>query len=293
VRRLGLVLAALALGGCGLAVSAAPTGVTLLVTSEFGAHVLEREGGLRAHEGETLASLESRIRVFREGAAASSASAPVFYVNGVQTAKRPKLTRMHPGDHVWVDTHDTSQAPSTPAAIVGAFPEPFLNGIEGKRLPVRVECTSVSGEACMRVTSILRRAGVPAAITAVGSGGAPETLRVIVGPWGRIDGDVEARSIARGPRASGVYARFSADARELTLLDPAGRTVRTLAGGVGLIAATQGAKEAPVWVVTGTSEAGVKLAARSFDGPALEGHFAVALGPAGAVALPVLADAAG
>jgi hypothetical protein len=291
VRRLALALAGLALGGCGLAVGAAPTGVTLLVTSEFGAHVLQRESGLHAHEGETLASLESRLHASPESEA--QAGSQVLYVNGVQAAKGAKLTRLYPGDHVWVDTHDVSQAPSTPAVIVGAFPEPFLNGIEGKRLPVRVECTSVSGEACTRVTASLRRVEVPAAITAVGSGGAPETLRVIVGPWGRIDGDIEARRIAQGPRTSGVYARFSTSARELTLLDPAGRAVRTLAGAAGLIAATQGSKEAPVWVVTGTDEAGVQIAARSFDGPALEGHFALALEAAGEVALPILDGASG
>ena len=72
-----------------------------------------------------------------------------------------------------------------PAAVVGAFPEPFLNGIEGKRLPVRVECATVSGNACSTVTAALRELAVPAAIAAIGSGGAPETLRVMVGPWHR------------------------------------------------------------------------------------------------------------
>jgi len=148
-----------------------------------------------------------------------------------------------------------------------------------------VECSSVSA-ACRRVTTILRGFGVPAAIAAVGSGGAPETLRVMVGPWDRLDGDVEAASIARGPRASGVYARFSPDGRELTLLDQLGRPAQRLLGGAGLIAATKGAKEAPVWVVTGTDGAGVELAARAFDRTTLSDRFAVALTPGGAVALP-------
>ncbi len=154
--------------------------------------------------------------------------------------------------------------PANAGGVVGAFPEPFLNGIDGKRLPVRVECTTVS-HACAAVTASLRHFGVPAAIDAVGSGGAPETLRAIVGPWQRIGGDLEAQSIARGPQASGVYARFASGGRALVLLDAQGQPVRTLGAGAGLIAATQSPKEAPVWVITGTDDAGVEAAARAFD----------------------------
>ena len=47
-------------------------------------------------------------------------------------------------------------------AIVGAFPEPFLNGIEGKRRPVRVECEDAESEACETVKERLRDLGVAA-----------------------------------------------------------------------------------------------------------------------------------
>jgi hypothetical protein len=300
-------LAALALAGCGLAVGSAPSAVQLLVTRDFGAGVLRRTDGLRASEGETVLSLlaaEGTVRTSAGGrsvasidglsagsSAGASASAQgteaarwVFYVNGVQ-ATRPALTRVHPGDHVWWDLHDASQSPRTPAAVVGAFPQPFLNGIDGKRLPVRVECATVS-HACAAVTASLRHFGVPAAIDAVGSGGAPETLRAIVGPWQRIGGDLEAQSIARGPQASGVYARFASGGGALVLLDAQGQPVRTLGAGAGLIAATQSPKEAPVWVITGTDGAGVEAAARAFDQRTLEHRFAVALRAGVAIALP-------
>ncbi len=155
----------------------------------------------------------------------------------MQASTGPAATSVHPGDHVWWDLHDTSQAKDIPA-VVGSFPEPFLNGIEGKRLPVRVECASVSS-ACNTVTASLRASGVPAAVAAIGSGSAPETLRVMVGPWARIAEDVEAGSIAQGPGASGVYARFSASGQALTLLDQQGRALQTLRGDAGLIAATK------------------------------------------------------
>ncbi len=73
----------------------------------------------------------------------------------------------------------------------------------------------------------------------------------MVGPWSQVDGDLAAQALERGPRASGVYARFSADGRTLTLLDQDGRRAQTLGAGAGLIAATASGEEAPVWVVTG------------------------------------------
>jgi hypothetical protein len=240
----------------------------------------------RVGAGKAAADQAAADQAAPDQTAPDQAARWVYYVNGVQALKGPAHTEVHPGDHVWWDLHDASQAPATPAAIVGAFPQPFLNGIGGKRLPVRVECTAVS-YACGEVTATLRRFDVPAAITAVGSGGAPETLRVMVGPWKRIGGDLEAQSIARGPRASGVYARFSADGGQLTLLDAEGQPARTLGGGAGLVAATQAPKEAPVWVVTGTDEAGVALAARAFNRATLEDRFAVALQAGVATPLPV------
>ena len=81
-----------------------------------------------------------------------------YYVNGVEASKGAAATNVHPGDHIWWDRHDWSQTDNVPA-VVGSFPEPFLNGIGGKRLPVRVECAVVQGEACRTVAARLRSAG--------------------------------------------------------------------------------------------------------------------------------------
>jgi uncharacterized protein DUF4430 len=302
VGALGAVLAALALSGCGLDVGSPPGAVKLLVTSDFGARVLRRTGALHTGGGESILALLRRNATVATGpggrrvqgidgvpgAGEAAQDVPaewLYYVNGVQASKGPALAGVKPGDHIWWDLHDTSQAQDVPA-VVGAFPEPFLNGYEGRRLPVRVECASTSS-ACRTVIAGLQAVGVPAALAAIGSGGAPETLRVMVGPWSHVGGDLEASSIGRGPGASGVYARFSATGQELTLLDERGRAERTLGAGAGLVAATRGVKEAPVWVVTGTDDSGVELAARAFNRKALADRFAVALSPAGAIALPV------
>ena len=67
--------------------------------------------------------------------------------------------------------HDWSQTDDVPA-VVGSFPEPFVNGHRRQTLPVRVECAVVNGYACRTVTARLRALGVPAAFAALGGGGA-------------------------------------------------------------------------------------------------------------------------
>ncbi len=297
----GALLGALALAGCG--VGPAPTAVQLVVTREFGSQVVRHTGPLKADGDETVMRLlmhNDTVGTVASGhivqsldGLSDSREAGVsrnwfYYVNGVEAPRGAVKTNVYPGDHIWWDLHNWSQAEEIPA-VVGSFPEPFANGSNGKRWPVRIECAADAGQACHTVTERLRALGVPAAISAIGSGAAPETLRVMVGTWRTLEGTV-AKNLEYGPHASGVYARFSASGEQLALLDPNGRPVQTLTTGVGLVAATRQGEEveveAPLWVITGTDGAGVDRAARALDSATLENHFAVAVGPSGAVALP-------
>lgn len=284
-------LAALLLGGCGLGAGKAPTDVSLLVTRDFGAGTLYRVGAPHLGGEETAMSLLRRNAkvALRYGggfvqsidglAGGQTNGAPIdwfYYVNGVLAPKGAADTTVHPGDHIWWDLHDWSQSEDIPA-VVGTYPEPFLNGIEGKRLPVRVECAEAQGDACRTVTARLRASGVPAALAALGGGDGPEILRVLVGPYAALGRGPGTVGLQSGPRASGVYARFALDGHTLTLLDPDGRSVRTLAAGSGLLAATRYSGASPIWLVTGTDSTGVDLAAHALDQATLAGHFAVAL----------------
>jgi Domain of unknown function (DUF4430) len=286
------VLVAVALAGCGLGAGKAPGGVQLTVTRDFGAHVLGRAGAPQVKGAETVMSLLVRnekvgtkygggfvedIDGLSGGQEAGGDPLDWFYyVNGIEAPKGAAATNVHPGDHVWWDLHDWSQTDDVPA-VVGSFPEPFLNGVEGKRLPVRVECAQAQSEPCRTVIARLRALGVPAAVAAIGSGAEPDALQVVVGEWTGVHGDPSVASIERGPRASGVYARFAANGQTLTLLDGGGHTTSTLSAGAGLIAATKDVESAVVWVVTGTDEAGVARAASAFDAGSLQNRFALAV----------------
>ncbi len=284
----GLVLA---LAGCGLGAGRAPTAVSMIVTREFGEHVVRSLPHPKLHGAETVMSALLRnlpvttrygggfvqsIAGLAGGDEGSRSVDWFYYVNGVQADKGAAATNVHPGDHIWWDRHDWSQTENIPA-VVGSYPEPFLNGIEGKRLPVRVECSSEAGGACGVVTRRLQGDGVPAAVSAVGSGGGGEILRVLVGPWRQLQADSGAEPIAHGPRASGVYAKFASTGTQLTVVGAEGGETSLTGVTAGLIAATRTPEQAPTWVVTGTDRAAVQLAAADFDAESLDGHFAVAV----------------
>jgi hypothetical protein len=297
LRALAVLAVSAPLAGCGLGAGAAPTAVKLTVTREFGASLVRSFSRPEVQGAETVMSLLMRnatvstrygggfvqsIDGTSGGTAGGEPVAWFYYVNGIQAPKGAAETNVHPGDHIWWDWHDWSQAESVPA-VVGSFPEPFLNGIAGKRYPVRVECANITEEACKIVVERLRALDVPAAIAAFGSGAEPQTLRVAVGPWKVVGEEPITHTIDAGPGKSGVYARFSRDAHTLTLLDADGGTTRSFGPGAGLVAATTSGEYAPVWVVTGTDPAGVRRAAEAFDARDLDDRFAAVLGPEGAV----------
>jgi hypothetical protein len=213
-----------------------------------------------------------------------------FYVNGIEAPKGAATIKVHGGDVVWWDRHDWGAAMRVPA-VVGAFPEPFLHGRDGRRLPVRLECAGGASAACDMVTKRLAAQGVNASQSSFGALAGKETLRVIVGPWPALRRDFGARSLERGPAASGVYARPSADGRSLAVLDPRGRVVRTFFGGTGLIAATASEDLPPTWIVTGTDAKGLAMAARNLTPDALNDRFAVALADDLPISIPQVGPA--
>ncbi len=289
-----LALAALAtsLGGCGLGAGATPHGVHLLITREFGTQTLRSPRVPTAHGQETAMSLLLRntaVATRYGGGFVQSIDGlhggyrggePIdwfYYVNGVEASKGAADVNVHPGDRIWWDLHDWSQTDYIPA-VVGSFPEPFLDGIEGRRLPVRVECADPEDDACRTVAARLLKAGVPAARALLGPGGVgPESLRVIVGTWTQVHHEAGVQGLEQGPASSGVYARVATSGAAIALLDPRAQTTRTLTGSAGLIAATRYTGDEPEWIVTGTDAAGLELAAHALDEADLHAHFAVAL----------------
>jgi hypothetical protein len=290
---------ALALGACGVGPGEPPSrGVELRVTRDFGQDLLHTAHRDRVRPGDTIIRLLQSERRVETGAAggsvqsigglrgrgASGRRAWFYFVNGLEGDVAAAQRRLYPGDVVQWDYRRGAGAMSVPA-IVGAFPEPFRSGVEGKRLPVRLECVEERSRACREVHGRLAGAGVNASLASFGEPGGAGVLRVVVGPWSRVRRGAAAAKLEQGPRASGVFVRFAGAGTRFDLLDAGGRRVRTAQPGTGLVAATGDQR---VWFVTGLDAAGVERAAAALDRTKLRDRYAVAVQLEGIVALPLI-----
>jgi hypothetical protein len=316
VRRLLLLLivAVVLIGAAGAAIGLrtgsgeTSSEVTLTITRDFGVETVAEQTGLPARGDDTVMRLlESRFDVKTrygggfvqelEGLAGGREDTRrvdwFFYVNGLESSVGARERRVAPGDRVWWDRHTWEAAMRIPA-VVGSFPEPFLAGTEGKRIPVKLVCAGDVERTCSEVGKRLADAGAHGiARSTVHLGAGAGVLRVIVGRWADVRKDPVARTLERGPAASGVFARPDPMGRRIVLLDQLGRDARTLDSGAGLIAATLQEGQAATWLVTGTDDVGVAAAAAALQEDRLKGRFALAVEAGNGIALPVDGPGAG
>jgi hypothetical protein len=302
-RRIRIALAAvaaIAASGCGLGSGHGTSNVTLTVTRGFGSRQVAQLRQAKVPGSETVMRMLQRhfpvgtrygggFVESIDGISGSSGRLDWFYyVNGVQAPLGAATTAVHGGDRIWWDLHDWDAAESIPA-VVGSFPEPFVHGVGGRKLPTVLECADDAKAACDRVSGELGAIGVPVAMQTIGTGSGSDSLAVEVGTWRDLRGQIVASLIEQGPAASGVYARFGAGGASLALLDPHGHTVRTFGPGAGLVAATAEGSSSPTWLITGTDTAGVAAAAAALTPAALHDHFAVAVQGGRELPLPLQA----
>jgi hypothetical protein len=294
------IASALAVAGCGLGAGPGTFNVTLTVTRDFGTLPVAHISESRVPGSETvMRMLERHFRVSTrygggfvqsiDGRSGNSSRLDWFYyVNGVEAPIGAAGTAVHHGDRVWWDLHDWTVTNSIPA-VVGSFPEPFLHGTGGRRLPVTLECGPDVPAACTRVTRELKALKVPFASQVIGGTSGTDSLALVVGTWRDVAPVLVAQLIDRGPAASGVYARFTNHGSSLAVLNPQGHVVRLLTAGAGLVAATATGSSPPTWLVTGTDSTGVQAAARALTPGTLHNHFALAVQGSSQVPIPTQA----
>jgi Domain of unknown function (DUF4430) len=295
---IALLSAAFAAAGCGLGPGDELGEVSLRVTRDYGAERLLAVRGESVTESDTVMRVLDRSTEIStrygggfvqsiDGLEAERADGRywdwLFYVNGVESAVGAADYPLRGGEAIWWDYRDWSSALRVPA-VVGSWPHPFLDGYEGERHPVRIECRG-GGVACAEARRRLERAGV--ALFAGDPAGDP--IRVLVGPWLRLRADSAAAQLERGPKASGVFGDFIAgdDGWRLTGLDEEGEPAKAFGPDAGLVAATRRSGAPPVWIVSGATPAGVRAAAELLDAADLRDRYAVATEGGRETALPL------
>src|SRR5262249_42634388 len=152
-RALVLILAVLA-SGCGFGSGSSGGKVTVTVSQDFGRTDLASSKSTKVSGGETVmrllqtnftvktrygGGLVPEIDGVSGGEEKGRKVDWFYYVNGVEASDGAAAHKLTAGDRVWWDHHDWGAAQRIPA-VVGAFPEPFADGIGGKKLPVRLVC---------------------------------------------------------------------------------------------------------------------------------------------------------
>jgi hypothetical protein len=303
-RSLVLLAVLLAAAGCGKA--DVPTGgpVTVTVSQDFGSARVLPTGRETAKKDETVLSLMERSFDVTPGGSGvqeiggvsggQDGGKPVdwfYYVNGVAVDENAAERKLYPGDDVWWDRHFKVHVP----AVVGAFPEPFRSGLNGKKFPIRLVCMGSEDRSCDEVETRLQDAGIKDLARSNLESSPGQVLRILVGKWTDVRKDIAARTLEQGPATSGVFAKPDAAGTKFDLLDAEGATVRSLGPGSGLIAATQlpshsdeeKEQERPTWIVTGTDDVGVAAAAAAMNEEQLANRFALAIESGRGVALPL------
>jgi len=286
-----VLLAGLSLAGCGLGPGKDTGDASLLVTRDYGSEVVidkpdqpvnESSNAMRIldenadldteYGGEYVQSVDGL-----SGDSKSGRSFDWFFaVNGIVAERGSAQFPVSGGDKVWWDYRDWTDAMEV-GAVVGAYPAPFSTGYDNRDWGVEVDCLG-DQVACGMVTKQLEGDGVT--ITDTG-----QNMKLLVGTWDDIKDTPEGRRLEKGPGASGVFAEFSGG--ELDGMDERAETARVFGAGSGLVAAMRRADDPPVWLITGTNDEGVQLAAAALNPPDLERRYAAVVADGLVSSLPI------
>ena len=156
-RLLLLALALLAAAGCGEGAGAAPSGpaaATVLVTRGFGqtlmkqARVAPGQSALNAlrRSAEVGTSYGGRFVQSIDGVSGDKGRSLdwLYFVNGIDPGVGSADVTLHQGDREWWDYRYWKDFIGVPA-VIGAWPEPFVHGLDGHRPTVAVNGPACSG----------------------------------------------------------------------------------------------------------------------------------------------------
>ena len=171
-------------------VRSVPAGETAMQALARSAHLRTRYGGRFVESIDGIAgSLGGRHDWF-------------YFINGIEADRGAAAYRLHPGDVEWWDYRDWGRFGESVPVVVGAFPEPFVHGYDGKAWPTDVAYESPA----------LRRVALRI--------GKEVHARMVVGPNGGGVGSgsnriaIYARPAALAsivPYGKGVHTRFELD----------------------------------------------------------------------------------
>lgn len=268
----------------------------------------DRPSGVRAlnaQPSKTLDQLQSNMhhQIFGDG----DDTVLYPYLNGLKPNEIPADEEAakhtypgdvaYPGDRVGWTVRDRSDPSAIAPAVVGLFPAPFTSRFTKKRrhLPARIQCADVQSPACQSTQDALVALKQHTATSNLQDVSSIDVIRIYVGAWATLRPAFKSRleaglAVEGDSLRNGYGVQISADGKQLTTAPPFGEagTPQTFGPGTGLVYAftdaIKGAGDAPtgapIWVVTGTDDAGAAAAAKALTEDDLVGRVAAVV-PAG------------
>ena len=80
-----------------------------------------------------------------------------YFLNGIEPDVGATEVRLRPGDVAWWDFRSWAEQMAAPV-VVGAFPEPFLHGFDGRTRPASVQAPAALAEAAAALEALLAAA---------------------------------------------------------------------------------------------------------------------------------------
>jgi hypothetical protein len=260
-----------------------PAVVTVVVTRDFGkelilAQEIELEEGTDAMTAlQAVAEVETKygggfVEAIEAGGVKYSSDANshldwLYYINGMSLNIGAKEYILRDGDAEHWDFRDWRYRPMIPA-IIGAFPQPFINGIKGEVKPTAVVYDEPFAQEAGALAEKLEGWSVAEVLLTSAealSEAVKESYNLII--IGRTDNGpiLELNGL---PQKLGFFAYV--EGGKIITLDGKGDPAGEYGGGYGLVQATQnpwspggvGSGESCVFMVTGSDEKGIKKAAQ-------------------------------
>ncbi len=183
-----------------------------------------------------------------------------YYINGLMADEGALGYFPKGNDVVWWDFHRWNDTVYV-SAVVGAYPQPFKGGYNGKIFKTVLVSTDDLFESAEGLKASLQSQGVKDVEIKNFTQNfySDEEAQILIGSWEKIQNHSKIKDIVENCRKSGFFIRFKDS--KLMALDIEGKEKVALAEASAILAIGAGFQvNAPFWIITGTDVTEVKKA---------------------------------
>ncbi len=215
-----------------------------------------------------------------------------YFVNGVCADVGAGGYELSPGDIVWWDYHPWESIKSANAAVIGAYPEPFINGYTDEEKTVVLMTSKDKLDLAEELKKSMEEVGVSNIEVKELNETELENRNnptILLGKWNDINNIDYIEGLNESYQKTGLNLHFTE--KEIELLDYSGNIAQKVSNDIGVIVATgEGLGDSnPLWLVIGIDESGLSKALNILinDPKAIKNKYGVAVISEEIIGLPI------